>query len=257
MNRCEEVLMHHGTKGMKWGIRRYQNPDGSLTAAGKMRYYPVLKNLKNSKSSNLDKWGKTKDTNILYITGLSGSGKSSLASFIGNDNKTDVIHLDMYFNQMSKESRKAFQNKEFNNFLNKKVPNWNKIPDMIEHNIKDKKTWKTVDEFVKAHEEFGRKQYPNRKVIVEGVELLGETFYTDISNFKNKPVISIQTNPLISSIRGGLRDQIDPITMLQRAYGKQTRTWNKQIKDFERTTDAQKYTKWIEDYINNIELEVI
>ena len=31
-------LYHHGTKGMKWGIRRYQNKDGSLTAAGKKRY---------------------------------------------------------------------------------------------------------------------------------------------------------------------------------------------------------------------------
>lgn len=31
-------LYHWGIKGMKWGIRRYQNPDGSLTPAGKKRY---------------------------------------------------------------------------------------------------------------------------------------------------------------------------------------------------------------------------
>lgn len=31
-------LYHYGTIGMKWGIRRYQNKDGSLTAAGKKRY---------------------------------------------------------------------------------------------------------------------------------------------------------------------------------------------------------------------------
>lgn len=30
-------LYHHGIKGMKWGVRRYQNKDGSLTAAGKKR----------------------------------------------------------------------------------------------------------------------------------------------------------------------------------------------------------------------------
>lgn len=32
------VLKHHGILGQKWGIRRYQNPDGSLTEAGKKRY---------------------------------------------------------------------------------------------------------------------------------------------------------------------------------------------------------------------------
>lgn len=33
----EIILEHHGIKGQKWGIRRYQNPDGSLTTAGKKR----------------------------------------------------------------------------------------------------------------------------------------------------------------------------------------------------------------------------
>lgn len=31
------TLQHHGIIGMKWGVRRYQNKDGSLTAAGKKR----------------------------------------------------------------------------------------------------------------------------------------------------------------------------------------------------------------------------
>lgn len=33
-----DYLSHHGILGQKWGIRRFQNPDGSLTAAGKKRY---------------------------------------------------------------------------------------------------------------------------------------------------------------------------------------------------------------------------
>ncbi len=34
----ENSLEHHGILGMKWGVRRYQNKDGSLTPAGKKRY---------------------------------------------------------------------------------------------------------------------------------------------------------------------------------------------------------------------------
>lgn len=50
-------LVHHGIKGQKWGIRRYQNPDGSLTAEGRARYgiseHPdYRKNFEDVKKSN-------------------------------------------------------------------------------------------------------------------------------------------------------------------------------------------------------------
>lgn len=34
----DSYLAHHGVKGQKWGVRRFQNKDGSLTSAGKARY---------------------------------------------------------------------------------------------------------------------------------------------------------------------------------------------------------------------------
>ena len=38
MIECSPDLYHHGITGQKWGVRRFQNEDGSLTGAGEKRY---------------------------------------------------------------------------------------------------------------------------------------------------------------------------------------------------------------------------
>lgn len=38
ITRTNSDITHYGVKGMKWGVRRYMNADGSLTPAGKKRY---------------------------------------------------------------------------------------------------------------------------------------------------------------------------------------------------------------------------
>jgi len=44
-------LVHSGIKGQKWGVRRYQNPDGTLTPAGIARY-GTYENMERTQSRN-------------------------------------------------------------------------------------------------------------------------------------------------------------------------------------------------------------
>ena len=58
-----DELYHHGILGQKWGIRRYQNKDGSLTPAGKKRYSitDVSNEFSNSLNQNKDAVARIKE----------------------------------------------------------------------------------------------------------------------------------------------------------------------------------------------------
>lgn len=47
----DNYLSHHGILGQRWGVRRYQNPDGTLTEAGKKRYVKDVVSIKDSKGT--------------------------------------------------------------------------------------------------------------------------------------------------------------------------------------------------------------
>lgn len=58
----KRTIAHAGIKGMKWGVRRFQNKDGSLTEAGKKRYDRDTRDLSDKKKAkyqpDVDKWVK-------------------------------------------------------------------------------------------------------------------------------------------------------------------------------------------------------
>lgn len=85
-----EYIMHHGIKGQKWGVRKYQYVDGTLTPAGKKRYNvnsdsSSFSNLMNTKIRHLVNSARTQVTGKQYVDGYLKKG-TSLARIQTNSN---------------------------------------------------------------------------------------------------------------------------------------------------------------------------
>lgn len=100
-------LTHHGILGMKWGVRRFQNSDGSLTQAGKRRADrqeskwikknadKITDNAKKKSSRDLDKYSKEllQDPNA-----FNKSGKLSAATINAYNRKTASLMTEQVSN---------------------------------------------------------------------------------------------------------------------------------------------------------------
>lgn len=88
----DDELYHHGIKGQKWGIRRYQKSDGSLTSAGKRRYGSKSTSLSPNDINTItsvkysDMFDKISEynsdkklKNILSIAGYTSAGVATVA----------------------------------------------------------------------------------------------------------------------------------------------------------------------------------
>lgn len=118
-------IYHHGIQGQKWGVRRYQNPDGSLTSAGRLRYEDSnRRQVKaiNSIYRHVDEQGRR------YVTNTSKSPRKfttvkehkdyAIKSFIAYDNKKPVSVMTAWKHknnetEISIMTRKDYQGKGY------------------------------------------------------------------------------------------------------------------------------------------------
>ena len=69
-------LYHHGIKGQKWGVRRYQNPDGQLTSAGKERYGKRIQKMEKKAVQKTYKEDRKNGGSFVFKSYRQGTGEN-------------------------------------------------------------------------------------------------------------------------------------------------------------------------------------
>lgn len=110
----EYELYHYGVKGMKWGIRRYQNKDGSLTPKGKKHYdnmsgtemHKKLQKTYNKSKGGL--FGKNYGENVTRVMEEQKERESNLKKRLSSENK-EYKALDTELKKLNKQYDDTYQ----------------------------------------------------------------------------------------------------------------------------------------------------
>lgn len=96
-------LYHYGVKGMHWGIRRYQNADGTLTPLGKRHYDEEADAISNQYNKNIHRAEKKLAKANQYL---------SMDEVVRNDKKTKKMQAKKAYSEAEIKTYKELANKE-------------------------------------------------------------------------------------------------------------------------------------------------